>query len=147
VVVAGLRPLFATLVGVRPDVADALERGLLTGALAAAGADASLTPATTGGDDPGWRLHPPVAGGARPSPVPMATADTRGLPREAAVVAAVRAATRLRPGHVLEVLTEGPGAPAAFARWADRAGHSLLGVERVELDARPVIRLLVRKGR
>ncbi len=153
IVVAGLRPLFAALVGIRPDLADAFERGLLGGALAAAGAEVALLPDSVEDGDPGWRLRPAgaasgvAAAPGRQAPEPAVTADTRGLAREAAVVAALRAATRLRPGQVLEVLTEGPGAPAAFARWADRAGHSLLGVERIEVGARPAIRLLVRKGR
>jgi TusA-related sulfurtransferase len=59
----------------------------------------------------------------------------------------MRAVTGLRTGDVLEVLAEGPGSPAAFARWADRAGHVLLGVERAtDLAGRPAIRLLIRKG-
>ena len=46
-----------------------------------------------------------------------------------------------------KVLAEGPGSPAAFARWADRAGHVLLGVERAaDAAGRPAIRLLIRKG-
>lgn len=146
VLVAGVRPLFATLVSVRPDLADALERGLLIGALTAAGAEVALIAGAADDGGPAWRLRVASASGARHAPVPAATVDTRGLPREAAVVAALRAATRLQRGQVLEVLTEGPGAPAAFARWADRAGHSLLGVERVEPEGRAVIRLLVRKG-
>jgi hypothetical protein len=45
------------------------------------------------------------------------------------------------------VLAAGPGAPAAFARWADRAGHQLISVERVvDEDEQPAIRLLLRKG-
>lgn len=150
VVVAGLRPLFAALLGVRPDLADAFERGLLGGAVAAAGSEVAVLPGSVEDGDPGWRLRTASGAGAltgRHAQEPSVTADTRGLSREAAVVAALRAATRLRPGQVLEVITEGPGAPAAFARWADRAGHSLLGVERVEVGARPAIRLLVRKGR
>jgi TusA-related sulfurtransferase len=73
--------------------------------------------------------------------------DARGLARETGVVRAMRVVTGLAPGEVLEVLAAGPGAPAAFARWADRAGHVLLGVERAtDAAGRPGIRLLIRKG-
>jgi TusA-related sulfurtransferase len=59
----------------------------------------------------------------------------------------MRAVTSLHVGDILEVLAEGPGSPAAFARWADRAGHELLGVERAtDATGRPAIRLLIRKG-
>jgi TusA-related sulfurtransferase len=78
---------------------------------------------------------------------PDASVDARGLAREAGVVQAMRTITGLGAGDVLEVLAEGPGSPAAFARWADRAGHVLLGVERAtDATGRPAIRLLIRKG-
>jgi TusA-related sulfurtransferase len=84
---------------------------------------------------------------SRSSIEPASRMDARGLQREAGVVKAMRAVTTLRPGEVLEVLAEGPGSPAAFARWVDRAGHELLGVERaVDETGRPGIRLLIRKG-
>ena len=55
--------------------------------------------------------------------------------------------TDLHAGDVLEVLAEGPGSPASFARWADRAGHSLLAVERAQdASGRPAIRLLIEKA-
>lgn len=145
---AGLRDVVAPLVGVRPDLADALERGLLVGALAAAGLNATLA---EGDELPGavpvWRVRGAVPPGARAAADPSAAVDTRGRPREAGVVQAMRAVTRLRRGEVLEVLTEGPGSPAAFARWLDRAGHQLITVERAtDPTGRAAIRLLIRKA-
>lgn len=146
--IAGLRELFTLLVGVRPELADALERGLLAGALAAAGSPVSLSDAgTLPGGTHLWRARANVTPSARTLADPVARIDTRGAARETGVVNAMRAVTRLRAGDVLEVLAEGPGSPAAFARWADRAGHQLLGVERaVDDTGRPAIRLLIRKG-
>lgn len=140
VLVHGLRELVAPLVGVREDLATAFERGLLEGALRVVGARAVVEPA----DALAWRLvRAPVAPRAAR---PIVTVDVRDAGREAGVVEAMRAATALTRGEVLEVLTRGPGAPAAFARWADRAGHALLAVERAGDDGAPAIRLLVRKG-
>jgi DNA-binding transcriptional ArsR family regulator/TusA-related sulfurtransferase len=146
--IAGVRELFTLLVGIRPELADALERGLLAGALAAAGSPVSLSDAgTLPGGGHLWRVRANVTPSARTLAEPVARIDTRGEPRETGVVNAMRAVTRLRAGDVLEVLAEGPGSPAAFARWADRAGHQLLGVERASDDAgRAAIRLLIRKG-
>jgi TusA-related sulfurtransferase len=59
----------------------------------------------------------------------------------------MRAISSLEVGAILEVFAEGPGSPAAFARWIDRAGHELMAVERVEnVGGRRAIRLLVRRG-
>ena len=59
----------------------------------------------------------------------------------------MRTITDLSPGDVLEVLAEGPGSPAVFARWADRAGHALIAVERAQdATGRPAIRLLIEKA-
>lgn len=155
---AGVRTLFATLVGSRPELADALERGLIAGALAAAGAPVVLgeAPAEPSGErrdpqaparGPVWRARRVTTPSARAGLEPARTVDARGQNREAGVVRAMRTATGLRAGDVLEVLAEGPGSPAAFARWADRAGHELLGVERAtDADGRAAIRLLIRKG-
>ena len=78
---------------------------------------------------------------------PAATLDARGQARDSGVVEAMRAMTDLHAGDVLEVLAEGPGSPASFARWADRAGHSLLAVERAQdAGGRPAIRLLIEKA-
>ncbi len=146
--IAGLHDLFVLLVGVRPELAEALERGLLSGALAAAGTPVALGDAGTLPDGSHvWRARPLVMPSARTVAEPAARIDARGLPRETGVVHAMRAVTRLRGGDVLEVLAEGPGSPAAFARWVDRAGHELLGVERwADETGRPAIRLLIRKG-
>ncbi|HVM00621.1 MAG TPA: helix-turn-helix domain-containing protein [Egibacteraceae bacterium] len=146
--VTGLHGTFSLLAEARPDLADALERGLLCGALAGAGVPVTLADA---GEVPGrgrvWRARATGQAAARPAVQPVDGVDVRGQPRETGVVRAMRAVTRLRAGDVLEVLAEGPGSPAAFARWADRAGHQLLGVERAtDAAGRPGIRLLIRKG-
>lgn len=146
--VAGLHGTFALLGQTRPDLADAIERGLVCGALAAMGVPVTLTDA---GDAPGrgrsWRARATAQAGSRPAVEPVDRVDVRGQPRQTGVVRAMRAVTGLRAGEVLEVLAEGPGSPAAFARWADRAGHQLLGVERAtDATDRPGIRLLIRKG-
>ena len=146
--IAGVRGIFKLLDGVRGDLAEALERGLLYGALAAAGATVTLADAGTApGGGQTWRARTAAPVSSRAAIERAATVDARGLAREAGVVQAMRAITALQPDEVLEVLAEGPGSPAAFARWADRAGHVLLGVERAaDASGRPAIRLLIRKG-
>ena len=146
--IAGVRGVFKLLDGVRSDLAEGLERGLLYGALAAAGATVTLTDAGTApGGGQMWRARGAAPVSGRAVVERAATVDARDLAREAGVVQAMRAITALQPGEVLEVLAEGPGSPAAFARWADRAGHVLLGVERAaDPSGRPAIRLLIRKG-
>ena len=146
--VAGVRGIFKMLDGQRSDLAEALERGLLFGAFAAAGATVTLADAGTApGGGQTWRARVSAPISARAAIERSATVDARGLAREAGVVQAMRAITALQPDEVLEVLAEGPGSPAAFARWADRAGHVLLGVERAaDATGRPAIRLLIRKG-
>lgn len=146
--VAGLREAFGLLEDPRPALADHIVRGLLGGALAAAGVPVAVS---DGGEDAGagrvLRARVVATGSGRTAPRAASTIDARGGQREAGVVRAMRAVTTLQPGDVLEVLAEGPGSPAAFARWADRAGHQLLGVERATDGAgRPAIRLLIRKG-
>ncbi len=146
--VAGVRGLFRIAEPVRPELAEALERGLVSGAFAAAGAAVTLTDAGTApGGGQTWRVRTAAPVSPRTAVATAGTVDARGLQREAGVVSAMRTITGLRPGEVLEVLAEGPGSPAAFARWADRAGHELLGVERAaDPTGRPAIRLLLRKG-
>jgi predicted ArsR family transcriptional regulator/TusA-related sulfurtransferase len=146
--IAGIRGVFKLLDGVHGDLAEALERGLVYGAFAAAGANVTLGDAgTASGGGQMWRVRAAGTVTGRATQETAATVDARGLAREAGVVQAMRAVTALRPGEVLEVLAEGPGSPAAFARWADRAGHVLLGVERAtDESGRPAIRLLIRKG-
>jgi predicted ArsR family transcriptional regulator/TusA-related sulfurtransferase len=145
---AGFRAAVELVERVDAALAEALERGLVSGAFAGSGLQVSLVET---GSVPGgaraWRAQIATLAGARADIVPAGTVDTRGQQRETGVVRAMRAVTWLRPGEVLEVLAEGAGSPAAFARWADRAGHQLLGVERAtDLSGRPAIRLLIRKG-
>jgi predicted ArsR family transcriptional regulator/TusA-related sulfurtransferase len=146
--VAGVQGMFDVLGADRPELADALERGVLVGALAAAGVPVTIGDAGTAlGGGAVWRARSTVPTTGRAAIQPAATVDARGRQREQGVVQAMRAVTRLAPGDVLEVLAEGPGSPAAFARWADRAGHQLLGVDRAtDAAGRPAIRLLIRKG-
>ena len=59
----------------------------------------------------------------------------------------MRAIVPLRAGDHLEILTDGQGAPAAFARWADRAGHQIVDVTRVrDVRGKPAVRVLLRKA-
>lgn len=146
--VGGLRGTFGVLAATHAALAEALERGLLAGALAAAGVPVTVS---DGGTTPSHgrllRARAAAQANSRPAVTPVRSVDARGEQRETGVVRAMRAVTGLRSGEVLEVLAEGPGAPAAFARWADRAGHQLLGVERAtDADGRRGIRLLIRKG-
>lgn len=144
--VAGASTAFDLVREARPELADALERGLLEGAFAGAGAGVVVTDAgEEHGGDPVRRVR--TARGGATGPVVARRVDARALAREAGVVRAMREITPLEPGDVLEVIAGGPGAPAAFARWADRAAHELLAVERVTDErGRPGIRLLIRKG-
>ncbi len=140
-VVEGLEVGLRLVGEVDGGVGDALATGFLRGALAAAGAPAQVTAnagrVTACLDEAGL--------GAQPSPV--ATVDNRGETFERGVVAAMRAIVPLRPGDHLEVLTDGQGAPAAYARWADRSGHQPVDVARVrDLKAKPAVRVLLRKA-
>ena len=141
VVVEGLDVGLRLVGEVDGDVGDALATGFLRGALAAAGAPARVV--ARGGvvraelDEGGL--------GAQPSPV--ATVDARGSGYDRGVQQAMRAMIDLRPGDHLEVLTDGQGAPAAYARWADRAGHEVIDVGRVrDLKGREAVRVLLRKA-
>lgn len=146
--VTGLSSAVTLVERVDPALAEALERGLLAGACAAAGAQVLLSEVGLhGADGRTWRLEAAGTRSSRTAIVPAASLDTRDKPPEAGVVEAMRTVTRLRPGDVLEVLAEGPGSPARFARWADRAGHVLLAVERAQdATGRPAIRLLIQKA-
>ncbi|MGI9017608.1 MAG: helix-turn-helix domain-containing protein [Euzebya sp.] len=146
--IVGLSPAVALVERVDPALAEALERGLLAGACEAAGVMADLIE-TSSGTRHGrvWRLKATGGRAPRSSIVAAATLDARGKSRDSGVVEAMRAITDLRAGDVLEVLAEGPGSPAAFARWADRAGHALVAVERAQdASGRPAIRLLIEKA-
>jgi predicted ArsR family transcriptional regulator/TusA-related sulfurtransferase len=122
-------------------VGDALARGFLRGALAAAGAPAVVT--SRGGQT---RAELDEAGlGQQPSPVEHV--DARGMTYQAGVVATMQAMAPLRPGDHLEVLSDVEGAPAAFARWADSAGHRIVDVRRMrDVKGRRAVRLLLRKA-
>jgi predicted ArsR family transcriptional regulator/TusA-related sulfurtransferase len=135
---------------VRGGLASALEWGLLSGAFARLWRPVQVAPRSGVDDGQGWTVRPasssPTA--SRLLVTIAGRVDARNAPRETGVVRAMRAITALEPGTVLEVLAGGPGSPAAFARWADRAGHELIGVERAADDqGTPAIRLLIRKGR
>ena len=123
------------------QVGDALAIGFLRGALAAAGAPARVE--ARGGvvravlDEAGL--------GAQPSAV--TSVDARGESYQRGVVAAMRAIVPLRSGDHLEVLTDGQGAPAAYARWADRSGHQVVDVARIrDVKGRSAVRILLRKA-
>jgi len=139
--VAGLEVALRIVGEVDARVGDALARGFLRGAMSAAGAPTVVT-SQTGRvraelDDAGLGDHPSAD----------ATLDVRGHTYQAGVVAAVRALEPLQPGAHLEILTDLEGAPAAFARWADRAGHLILDVTRVrDLGGEKAVRLLLRKA-
>ncbi len=140
-VVEGLEVSLRLVGEVDGQVADALAEGFLRGALAAAGA-----PAHVEADRGRVRVRLDEAGlGAQPSPV--VTVDARDESYQRGIVAAMRAIVPLRAGDHLEVLTEGPGSPAAYARWADRAGHEVVDVARVrDVKGRAGVRILLRKA-
>jgi predicted ArsR family transcriptional regulator/TusA-related sulfurtransferase len=119
---------------------DAMARGLLRGAMFAAG-----TAVATEADGGRVLIRSDADGSAIPSA--SGTVDARGQTYQAGVVATMRAIMALRPGDHLEVLTDTQGAPAAFARWADRAGHQVVDVARIrDLKGKEAVRLLLRKA-
>ncbi|HEX2029331.1 MAG TPA: helix-turn-helix domain-containing protein [Nitriliruptorales bacterium] len=134
-------------VGLRPvgeadaAVGDAIARGLLRGALRAAGTATSVT-----SSEGRVRAVAETAGGTAVA-TPVATVDARGKTYQAGVVATMRRIIEIAPGEHLEVLTDMQGAPAAFARWADRAGHQVVDVARVrDLRGKKAVRLLLRRA-
>ncbi|MEX2324569.1 MAG: helix-turn-helix domain-containing protein [Nitriliruptoraceae bacterium] len=141
VVVEGLEVGLRLVGEVDGSVGDALAVGLLRGALAAAGA-----PARVDARNGVVRAELDEAGlGAMPSPAE--TIEARGLDYQRGVAKAMRTMQALRPGDHLEVFTDTPGAPAAYARWADRSGHQVLDVSRVrDARGRPAVRILLRKS-
>lgn len=146
--VVGLSTAVALVERLDPALAEALERGLLMGSCEGAGVVVDLAETSSGAaHGRTWRLKATGSRAPRSAIVASATLDARGKPRDSGVVEAMRAITDLRPGDVLEVLAEGPGSPAAFARWADRAGHALIAVERAQdASGRAAIRLLIEKA-
>ncbi len=121
-------------------VGDALARGFLRGALAAAGAPVTVSSRA------GRVTARLDEGGLGSAPAPSDAVDARGRTYQQGVVATMRAMLGLRPGDHLEVLTDLQGAPAAFARWADRAGHEIVDVARIrDVKGKQAVRLLLRK--
>ncbi|MBW3620959.1 MAG: helix-turn-helix domain-containing protein [Actinobacteria bacterium] len=122
-------------------VGDALARGFLRGAIAAAGAPVRA-------DGRGGRVEVELdEAGVGELPSPARSVDARGQTYQAGVVATMRAIVPLKPGDYIEVLTDTQGAPAAFARWADRAGHQVVDVARIrDLKGKQAVRLLLRKA-
>lgn len=123
------------------EVGDALARGLLRGAVSAAGSPARVSSLE------GRLWVAPDEDRRSEAPEPVTTVDARGKTYQAGVVLAMREIMSVAPGEHLEVLTDVQGAPAAFARWADRAGHGIVDVARVrDLKGREAVRLLLRRA-
>ncbi len=141
IVIEGLEVGLRLVGEVDGAVGDALAVGFLRGALAAAGAPAHVR--AEGGTVTACLDEAGI--GAMPSPV--ATVDARGESYQRGVVQAMRVMVPLRPGEHLEVLTDAQGAPAAYARWADRSGHQVLDVARVrDVKGVAAVRILLRKA-
>ena len=139
-VIDGIRSELAVVGEVDAALADALAVGIVRGAFAAAGANADVEVC-----EDTVRARPAAGDGALP--LPATTVDVRRVAFDRGVVRAMQAIGPLRPGAHLEVLTEAAGAPAAFARWADRAGHRITAVARVrDVDGRPAVRILIRRA-
>lgn len=121
-------------------VGDALARGFVRGAIAAAGASARVSA------DRG-RLSVVEDGMPGTKVTPVAEVDARGRTYHAGIALSLQAMESLRTGDHLEVMTDLKGAPAAFARWADRAGHEVVDVIRVrDVRGEVAVRLLLRKA-
>ncbi|MEX0868413.1 MAG: helix-turn-helix domain-containing protein [Nitriliruptoraceae bacterium] len=141
VVVEGLDVGLRLIGEVDGAVGDALATGFLRGALAAAGAPARVVAAG------GVVTAELDEAGLGSQPTPADTIDARGRDYQRGLAAAMRAIVPLRPGDHLDVLTDAPGAPAAYARWADRAGHEVVDVARVrDHKGKPAVRVLLRKA-
>lgn len=136
----GIRSELGAVGDVDAPLADALAVGFVRGALTAAGALADVEVADL-------TVRARAAAGDGAMPLPSASVDARGVGFDRGVVRAMQAIGRLRPGAHLEVLTATDGAPAAYARWADRAGHRITAVDRIRDDAgRPAVRILIRRA-
>lgn len=140
-VVAGLEVGLRLVGEVDGRVGDALARGFLRGALDAAGAPARVS--GSGGEVTAELDEE----GLGEQPSPTTSVDARERTYESGVVATMREMVPLKPGAYIEVLTDTEGAPAAFARWADRAGHEVVDVSRIrDVEGRKAVRLLLRKA-
>jgi hypothetical protein len=138
-VVDGVRSELEAVGEVDAPLADALAVGFVRGALAAAGVAADVEVI-----DGAVHLRATADGAL---PLPAATVDARSVSFDRGVVRAMQAIGRLRPGAHLEGLTEAAGAPAAYARWADRAGHRILAVDRIrDAAGQPAVRILIRRA-
>lgn len=141
VVVEGLEVELRLVGEVDGAVGDALAVGFLRGALSAAGAPAQVE--AVGGKVTAVLDEAGIGG----MPSPVASVDARGEPYQRGVIEAMRAIVPLRPGEHLEVLTDAQGAPAAYARWADRSGHQVVDVARVrDVKGKAAVRILLRKA-
>lgn len=122
------------------NVGDALARGFVRGAVRAAGAVVKVT-----SDKGRLSIRDDVAG--QPGAVPSTRVDARGKTYQAGIVLSMQAMDSMRAGDYLEVMTDLKGAPAAFARWADRAGHEVVDVTRVrDVRGSVALRLMLRKA-
>lgn len=122
------------------NVGDALARGFVRGAIRAAGAVVEVT-----ADRGRLTIAEDVTGHA--DAVPTARVDARGRTYQGGIVLSMQAMDGMRTGEYLEVLTDLKGAPAAFARWADRAGHEVVDVTRVrDVRGSVALRLILRKA-
>lgn len=140
-IVEGLDVALRLIGEVDGAVGNALARGFIRGAILAAGAAAQVT------SEAGRVTVVPDPRGHADIPGPTETVDARGKTYQAGVVTTMRAMVGLRPGDYLEVLTDLKGAPAAFARWADRAGHQIIDVTRIrDVKGKQAVRLLLRKA-
>lgn len=140
-VVAGLDVGLRLVGEVDGAVGDALAIGFLRGAIQAAG-----HPVSAEADEGRVTVRPDADGRSR-FPAAVATVDVRGKTYQTGVMTTMQAMVPLRPGHHLEVLTDLKGAPAAFSRWADRAGHEIADVTRIrDSKGRQAVRLLLRKA-
>ncbi len=138
--VDGLEVGLRTVGEVDGPLGDVLARGLVRGAFGAAGAPVRVHAAN-------GRVRATPDGDGAPARAPQAQVDARGQTYQAGVVMTMRAMVALGSGDELEVLTDTQGAPAAFARWADRAGHVVVDVARVrDLKGEEAVRLLLRKA-
>ncbi len=122
------------------QVGNALARGFVRGAVAAAGG-ASTVESERGR----ITVRADAAGSHQPRAVTRL--DTRGRTYQAGIALTMQAMDQVRTGHHVEVLTDLKGAPAAFARWADRAGHEVVDVTNIrDVRGRRATRLLLRKA-
>lgn len=143
--VIGLHRLAAPIADHDPALAKVFINGLVVGAGDAIGTRLDIDESTP--NDLAIRIRKAANRSQYATASVHATLDTRGMDRDDAVVEAMRTMTVLTSGELLEVLCEGPGSPATFARWADRAGHDLLSVDRSQDHlGQPAIRLLFRKA-